>query len=66
MKLKLLSTVALITTFLITGCDGEDKTDCKKDPTAKGCPHYSGNITNSGNKSWDMNKEENSSSKEDK
>ncbi|WP_407321047.1 hypothetical protein [Klebsiella quasipneumoniae] len=35
MKLKLLSTVALITTFLITGCDGEDKTDCKKDPTAK-------------------------------
>ncbi|HDS9625213.1 TPA: hypothetical protein QH889_002583 [Enterobacter asburiae] len=56
MKLKL----------LITGCDGEDKTDCKKDPTAKGCPHYSGNITNSGNKSWDMNKEENNSSKEDK
>ncbi len=35
MKLKLLSTVALITTFLITGCDGEDKTDCKKDPTCK-------------------------------
>ncbi|MBZ8727113.1 hypothetical protein H5T09_23365 [Escherichia coli] len=66
MKLKLLSAIALVSTFLITGCDGEDKTDCKKDPTAKGCPHYSGNITHSENKSWGMNKEENSFYKEDK
>lgn len=51
---------------LLTGCDGDDKSDCKADPKAKGCPLYDGNITNSANKSWDLDKENKKQNKEDK
>ena len=66
MKIKLLAVVGLVVTVTLTGCDGDNKTDCKKDPTSKGCPRYGGNITSSATESWDMNSQENNNSQKDK
>lgn len=69
-KISLSFAVLLTTTIGLTsvlaGCDGNDKSDCKADPKAKGCPLYEGNITNSSNKSWDLDKDNSKQPKEDK
>lgn len=62
----ILLTLTIGLSSLLAGCDGDDKADCKSDPKAKGCPLYEGNITDSSNKSWSLDKEDKKPTKEDK
>lgn len=66
MKNKALVLTSLLVSFVLAGCDGDNKTDCKKDPKAEGCPLYEGNIKRPEPKQWSFGEEEKKPSKEDK
>lgn len=66
MKNITLLVMSLLLSFVLAGCDGDKKTDCKKDPKAEGCPLYDGNIKRSEPKQWSFGEEEKKTSKEDK
>lgn len=66
MKKISLLILSVIFTLTLVGCDGDNKTDCNKDPKAKGCPMYEGNIKRPEPKKWDFGNEDVKPSKEDK